>query len=47
MNRSNRASIAKETLEILDRGWYEVRGGRRVEIRDQIIGSLQMWGTKE
>jgi uncharacterized protein (TIGR02452 family) len=32
MSRNHRASIAKETLEIVDRGWYEVEGVGRVEV---------------
>ena len=36
MSRSNRAGIAKETIAIVDRGWYEVDGFDRVEIRKQV-----------
>lgn len=31
MNRSNRASLAKETIEIVDRGRYEVHAVGRVD----------------
>lgn len=44
MSRSKRASIAKETIKITERGWYEVDGFERVEIRDQIDACLA--GTK-
>jgi uncharacterized protein (TIGR02452 family) len=40
MSRNKRASIAKETLEIVDRGWYEVLGSGRVWIRPQIEACL-------
>ncbi len=40
MSRSNRASIAKETVEIVDRGWYEVDGFGRIDIRTQVEACL-------
>lgn len=44
MSRSNRAGIATETIAIVDRGWYEVHGFDRVEIRKQVDDCLA--GTK-
>lgn len=41
VNRNNRANIAKETLEIIDRGWYEVADGKRVEIASQVNACLK------
>lgn len=41
MKRSNRASIAKETIEIVDRGWYEVVGVGRITIRQQVGTCLE------
>jgi uncharacterized protein (TIGR02452 family) len=32
MSRSNRAGIANETIQIIDRGWYDVHGVGRVEV---------------
>ena len=32
MNRTSRASIAQETVEIANRGWYEPTTGKRVDI---------------
>ncbi|TWT35992.1 hypothetical protein KOR34_08890 [Posidoniimonas corsicana] len=40
MSRSNRAGIAKETLEIVQRGWYEVDGFGRVEVNQQVDACL-------
>lgn len=40
MNRTNRASIAAETIAIVDRGWYTVDGDRRINIRPQIDACL-------
>ena len=40
MNRSLRAGVAKETIEIVQRGWYEVDGLDRVEIRKQVDDCL-------
>lgn len=40
MSRSNRASIAKETVEIVGRGWYEVDGFGRIDIRTQVEACL-------
>jgi hypothetical protein len=36
MSRSKRANIAKVTIEIVERGWYEFDDGRRIEIREQV-----------
>ncbi|HZN35940.1 MAG TPA: TIGR02452 family protein [Pirellulaceae bacterium] len=32
MNRTSRAAIAQETVEIANRGWYETPAGKRVDI---------------
>lgn len=40
MSRSNRARIAQETVEIVQRGWYEVNGVDRVEIGKQVDACL-------
>ncbi len=40
MSRSNRANIAKETIELVDRGWYELNGVGRVNIEPQVATCL-------
>lgn len=40
MSRSKRAIIAKETIEIVERGWYEFDDGSRIEIREQVAACL-------
>ncbi|MEZ6072055.1 MAG: TIGR02452 family protein [Pirellulales bacterium] len=40
MSRSNRAHIAKETIEIVDRGWYDVAGAGRVDLRAKVDACL-------
>jgi uncharacterized protein (TIGR02452 family) len=44
MNRSKRASLAKETLGILERGHYESQSGRVIEIASDLRDALK--GTK-
>ncbi|HEX8283471.1 MAG TPA: TIGR02452 family protein [Pyrinomonadaceae bacterium] len=44
MNRSNRASKARETLEILERGEYQSPSGRVVRIADGLASALE--GTR-
>ncbi len=34
------AQIAKETLSIIDRGWYETRSGKRVELRTAVQAAV-------
>lgn len=41
MNRSKRVSIAQQTLDIVDRGWYEIDGFGRVEIDKQVNACLK------
>lgn len=36
MNRQQRKEIAEETVDILERGYYETPAGRRVELREQL-----------
>jgi uncharacterized protein (TIGR02452 family) len=45
MNRSNRAQIGKETIEIVQRGWYEVAGGGRVDIAKDVAHCLNATTT--
>ena len=40
MSRSKRACIAKEMVEIVDRGWYDVEGVGRINIRPQVEACL-------
>lgn len=40
MSRSNRAATAKETIEIVDRAWYDIDGVDRVELRAQVNACL-------
>ena len=35
-DRAVRARVARETVEILERGWYTAPGGARVSIRDEL-----------
>ncbi|MBS3813578.1 TIGR02452 family protein, partial [Candidatus Bipolaricaulota bacterium] len=44
MNRKERARIAKETLEAIDRGYYISESDERVTIEDQVEKAVQ--GTK-
>lgn len=40
MSHSKRASLAKETVEIVNRGWYWVDGAGRVDIKSQVDACL-------
>lgn len=41
MNRENRASLAKETLDILQQGTYLAPSGRSVDISKDVAGAIQ------
>jgi uncharacterized protein (TIGR02452 family) len=36
MSRGQRAKQGQETVGVCDRGWYELPGGKRIEIRDAV-----------
>ncbi|WP_425394935.1 TIGR02452 family protein [Aeoliella sp.] len=40
MNRSKRAIIATETMQIVDQGWYESESAGRIEIKPQVDACL-------
>lgn len=40
MNRSKRAIIAKETMQIVEQGWYESESAGRIEIKPQVDACL-------
>ncbi len=40
MNRNDRAQLAKETVELVARGWYEAVDGRRIDIGKQVSDCL-------
>ena len=40
MNRNKRAQLGKETVEIVERGWYETADGRHVDIAPQVAKCL-------
>ena len=41
MNRKKRASIAQETLDIIEQGWYENASGQRIEVRDDVNAAVE------
>ena len=41
MNRGKRRLMGVETVEIVDRGWYEATEGNRVEIAEQVSACLK------
>jgi uncharacterized protein (TIGR02452 family) len=50
MNRKSRASIARETVEIANRGWYEPSPNQRVEISaamDRCLGGTALYRPNE
>lgn len=40
MDRQERAALARETLKILERGYYRAESGRRVEIEDEVARAV-------
>ena len=42
MNRSQRTSIAKQTLEIIEQGYYITDAGRRVSIKQEVESSVAL-----
>jgi uncharacterized protein (TIGR02452 family) len=44
MNRKSRATLGKEAIEIVERGWYAFDGGERVDIKQAV--SVCLDGTK-
>jgi len=45
MNRTNRAQIGKETIAIVERGWYEPARGNRVDIAQYVAVCLNTTNT--
>jgi len=41
INRNQRAKIAHETVEVLDRGFYETKSGKRVEIEPKLSYAIK------
>lgn len=41
MNRDERAAMARETVEIVARGWYESPSGSRVDIGDAVAAAIR------
>jgi uncharacterized protein (TIGR02452 family) len=44
MNRKSRATLGQEAVEIVERGWYTLDGGERVDIKEAVSFCLE--GTK-
>jgi uncharacterized protein (TIGR02452 family) len=45
MNRTKRAHVGQETIAIVERGWYEAAGGRRVDIAHPVAECLRTTKT--